>query len=49
MLLVAADAQRHIKLTRAGNPAMYDFILGHGLVPTDPRPDPDPETAAQSN
>jgi hypothetical protein len=37
--------QRHIKLKRSGNPAMYDFISEHvAAIPRDINPDSDPET-----
>ena len=47
LLLTADNAERHIKLKRSGNPAMYDFITEYAAaVPTDLRPDTDPETSS---
>ncbi|MDQ1629652.1 MAG: hypothetical protein QOI54_3396 [Actinomycetota bacterium] len=45
LLLTADDHERHIKLKRAGNPAMYEFITAHAAVAADPQPDADPATA----
>jgi len=45
LILVAGDVSRHIKFKRPGNSAMYDFIVEHGAIPTDPQPDTDPATS----
>lgn len=44
LLLTAGDDERHIKLKRAGNPAMYEFITAHAAVAADPQRDTDPAT-----
>lgn len=45
LMLIAGEHDRHIKLKRAGNRAMYDFIVEYGAIATDPQPDVDPDTA----
>lgn len=38
-MIVMQDEQRHIKLKRDSNPALYDFIVENASgLPTDPRP-----------
>jgi hypothetical protein len=40
--------ERHIKLKRSANPAMYDFISEHAAaIPSDDRPDADSETNSE--
>jgi hypothetical protein len=45
LLLTAGEDERHIKLKRAGNRAMFEFISAHAAVAADPQPDADPATA----
>ena len=45
LLRSAGSEERHIKLKRTNNPALYDFITEHGAVALDPAADVDPETA----
>jgi hypothetical protein len=44
LMLVANADQRHIKLKRSANAAMYDFIVDHAPIPIDAHADNDPET-----
>jgi hypothetical protein len=41
-------AERHIKLKRSANPAMYDFISEYAaVIPSDNRPEADQKTKSE--